>query len=348
MLAADRKTERSRAAKNILRINCVDKKGKRVMNKSLHRDSLLRFLTALPQCTVAMEACASSHYWGRAIASLGHTVKLVHPRYVTPYRLGDKNDANDAAAICAAAQRPDMRFVRLRSQRQSDIQSLHRVRSGLVQERTATINRVRALLAENGIVIKQGPSAVYAQLPAILGDESSELSAIMRRILGSQHEHLLHLREQIKELEKTLNTLIDEDADCKRLMQIPGVGPLTATILASEVGNGSGFSRSRSFAAYIGLVPRQHSSGGKNLLLGISKRGNRYLRTLLVHCAGAAMRTIIFGKRPFGGSIERWVPQLMERRGKNKAIVALAGKLARIAFGMLSNGTDFQKAADAC
>ena len=173
-------------AKNIFRINCLDKKGKRIMNHSLHRDGLVRFLATLPQCTVAMEACASSHYWGRAAASLGHTVKLIHPHYVTPYRLGDKNDANDAAAICAAAQRLDMRFVRLRTQCQSDIQSLHRVRSGLVQERTATINRVRALLAENGLVLKQGPTAVFALLPGILDDEDNALSAIMRRVLRSQ------------------------------------------------------------------------------------------------------------------------------------------------------------------
>ena len=318
------------------------------MNKSLHRDGLIRFLTTLPQCTVAMEACASSHYWGRAAASLGHTVRLIHPHYVTPYRLGDKNDANDAAAICAAAQRPDMRFVRLRSQRQSDIQSLHRVRSGLVRERTATINRVRALLAENGIVIKQGPSAVFALLPGILDDENNGLSAIMRCVLRSQYAHLLHLREQIKELCGALNALIAEDDDCRRLMQVPGIGPLTATILASEIGNGSGFKRGRSFAAYIGLVPKQHSSGGKNILLGISKRGNRYLRTLLVHCARTAIRTIVFGKTPFGGSIERWVLQLIERRGKNKAIVALANKLARIACGLLSKGTSFQNAACVC
>jgi len=332
-------------AKNIFRINCVDKKGKRVLNRSLHRDGLHTFLANTPQCTVVMEACASSHYWGRVAATFGHTVKLIHPHYVTPYRLGEKNDANDAAAICAAAQRPDMRFVRLRTQRQSDIQSLHRVRSGLIQTQTATINRVRSLLAENGIVIKQGPSAVFALLPEILHDENNALSAIMRSIIRSQYEHLLHLRGQIKELEGTLKTLIAEDEDCKRLMQIPGIGPLTATMLASEIGNGVGFSRGRSFSAYIGLVPKQHSSGGKHLLLGISKKGNRYLRTLLVHCARSVLRTIVFGNSPFGGHLERWVQQLMERRGKHKAIVALAAKLASIAWSMLSSGTSFQKAA---
>ena len=241
-----------------------------------------------------------------------------------------------------------MRFVRLRSQRQSDIQSLHRVRSGLVQERTATINRVRAFLAENGIVIKQGPSVVFALLPDILDNENSTLSTIMRRILRSQYEHLLHLREQVKELEGTLKTLIAEDEDCRCLMQIPGIGQLTATMLASEIGNGAGFSCGRSFAAYIGLVPKQHSTGGKHTLLGISKRGNSYLRTLLVHCARAALRIIVFGKTPFGGSVDRWIRRLMERRGKQKAIVALAAKLARTAWSMPARGTSFQKAAGVC
>ena len=335
-------------AKNMFRLNSVDKKGKRTMNRNIPRDGLLRFLSTLPQCTVAMEACASSHYWGRSIAALGHTVKLIHPQYVTPYRLGDKNDANDAAAICAAALRPDMRFVRLRSKRQTDIQSLHRVRSGLVQEKTATINRVRALLAENGIVIKQGASAAYAMLPVILDDVDNDLSTIMRRTLRSQYDHMLHLREQVKELESTLKSLVAEDNDCQRLMEIPGVGLLTATMLASEIGNGSPFKRGRSFAAYVGLVPRQHSSGGKNILLGISKRGKQYLRTLLTHCARAALRTIVLGKAPFGGTIERWVLQVMERRGKHKAIVALAAKLARIACCIMSKGTNFRSEARAC
>ncbi len=289
-------------AKNIFRINCLNENGKRVINRSLHRESLIQFLAPLKECTVAMEACASSHYWGRTIESLGHNVKLIHPCYVTPYRLGDKNDTNDAAAICAAAQRPDMRFVRLRTQHQSDIQSLHRVRSGLVQEQTATINRIRALLGENGIVIKQGPSAVFSLLPSILDTEGNELSVIMKRILRSQYEHLLHLRGQIQEQELMLKTMIAKNDDCQRLMQVPGIGPLTATMLASEIGNGAAFKNSRSFAAYVGLVPKQYSSGGKNVLLGISKHGNKYLRTLLIHCARSTLQTIISGKTPFGGS----------------------------------------------
>lgn len=331
-------------AKNIFRINCLDENGKRVMNKNLHREGVIRFFAPLSKCTVAMEACASSHYWGRTLESLGHTVKLIHPRYVTPYRLGDKNDANDAAAICAAAQRPDMRFVRLRSQRQSDMQSLHRIREGLVNEKTATSNRVRALLAENGIVIKQGPGNVFSLLPAIVDNAENDLSGIMRQMLRMQYEHLLRIREQLVELEDMLKALVAEEDSYKRLMQIPGIGLITATILGSELGNGSAFCNGRSFAAYLGLTPRQYSSGGKNTLLGISKRGNRYLRTLLIHCARSILRSLALGKTPFGGgALEQWLHKLVERRGKNKAAVAVAAKLARVAWAMLSKGANFEK-----
>lgn len=331
-------------AKNIFRINCVDENGKRVMNKNLHRESVIPFFARHPECTVAMEACASSHYWGRTIESMGHTVQLIHPRYVTPYRLGDKNDANDAAAICAAAQRPDMRFVRLRSQRQTDVQSLHRVREGLVTEKTASSNRIRALLAENGIVIKQGPASVFALLPEIMNDVDNDLSGRMRQLLRIQYTHLLSIRDQLKELEEMLRSLVAEEDTYQRLMQLPGVGLITGTLLGSELGNGSAFRNGRAFAAYLGLTPRQHSSGGKNILLGITKRGNRYLRTLLIHCARSVLRTIALGKSPLGGALDQWVHKLMDRRGKNRTVVAVAAKLARIAWSMMAKGTTFQKA----
>lgn len=329
-------------AKTVLRINCVNENGKRVENRNLHRDSVIRFFATIPECTVAMEACASSHYWGRRIESLGHTVKLIHPLYVKPFRLGDKNDANDAAAICAAATRPDMRFVQLKTQRQSDIQALHRARNGLIKERTATINRVRAMLAENGIVIKLGASAVFSILPLAIDDEGNELSCTMRRILNSQYQHLLHLNEQVTGFDKDIKKLAVEEEDCKRLMQIPGLGPITATLLVAEIGNGSSFRNSRSLAAYMGLVPKQFSSGGKSKLFG-----NTQLRTLFVHCARAVLRAMAFGKTPFGGEIEKWLQALLERSGKNKTIVALAAKLARIAWSILTRRTTFQTAATA-
>ena len=331
-------------AKNIFRINCVDENGKRVMNKNLSRDSVINFFAPLPECTVAMEACATSHYWGRTIESLGHTVKLIHPRYVTPYRLGEKNDANDAAAICAAAQRPDMRFVRLRSQRQSDTQSVHRVREGLVAEQTATINRMRGLLGENGITIRKGPVHAFARLPEIIDDDTNELSGMMRRLLRSQYAHLCAIREQLAELETMLRTLIEEEDTYKRLMQVPGFGLITATLLGSELGNGSAFPKARSFSAYLGLTPGQYSSGGKNTLRGITKKGNKYLRTLLIHCARTVLRSFALGKSPFGeGALDQWVRNLLDRRGKNKTAVALAAKLARIAWAMVIKGTSFKK-----
>lgn len=329
-------------AKTIFRVNAVDRHGKTLANKNIHRDRLVRYFATLPECTVAMEACATSHYWARTIESLGHTVKLIHPRYVTPYRLGDKNDAHDAAAICEAARRPDMRFVRVKSQRQIDIQALHRVREGLMKERTASLNRVRALLMENGIPIKQGPASVFSMLPVILDDQSNELSGFMRQIIRNQHNHLLHLRDSIAELETLLKGLVAEEEECQRLMQVPGIGLITATLLASELGNGSAFKNGRAFAAYLGLTPKQHSSGGKNTLLGISKKGNEYLRTLLVHCGRAVLRAILYGHHPFGGGwIETWVKELMLRRGKYKTTVALGAKLARIAWSMQAKGTSF-------
>ncbi len=288
-------------AKNIFRINAVDKNGKRIMNKNIHRGSMVTFFANLPSCTVAMEACSSCHYWARTIESLGHEVQIIHPRYVTPYRIGDKNDANDAAAICSAARRPDMRFVRMKSQNQSDMQSIHRVREGLVKEKITTINRIRGLLAENGITIKQGPTWVFSLVPAIISDENNDLSGIMRNLLRVQHEHLVHLRAQINELETTLKILAAQDEACKRLMLIPGIGLLTATLLSSEIGNGAAFHNSRAFTAYLGLVPRQYSSGGKSKLRGIGKTGNRQLRTLLIHCARAVQRSVNQGKTPFGG-----------------------------------------------
>ena len=192
------------------------------------------------------------------------------------------------------------------------------------------MNRVRALLAENGIVIKQGPANVYALLPVIMDDADNDLSSIMRQLLRTQYTHLLGIRDQLAELEGMLRSLVAEEDAYKRLMEIPGVGLITATLLGSELGNGSAFRNGRSFAAYLGLTPRQHSSGGRNTLFGIIKRGNRYLRTLLIHCFRTIVRSLVIGKSPFGeGPLDQWVRNLIERRGKNKATVALAAKGAK-------------------
>ncbi len=327
-------------AKTIFRVNAVDRHGKTLMNKNIHRDRMIRYFATLPECTVAMESCATSHYWARTLESLGHTVKLIHPRYVAPYRLGDKNDAHDAAAICEAARRPDMRFVRVKSQRQTDIQALHRSREGLIKERTASLNRVRALLMENALQQK------LEALEKLLGQYNVHvLCEALDVSLGALYNHLLHLRESIAELETILKGLVAEEEDCQRLMQVPGIGLITATLLASELGNGAAFKNARAFSAYLGLTPKQHSSGGKNTLLGISKKGNEYLRSLLVHCGRAVLRAILYGHHPFGGNrIEAWVKELMLRRGKYKTTVALGAKLARIAWSMQAKGSSFTAA----
>ncbi len=330
-------------AKNIFRINCLDEKGKCLENRNMTRETLIKYLAHVEPCSVAMESCATSQYWGRLVQSMGHTPKLIHASHVTPYRLGGKNDANDAAAICAAAIRPDMHFVRLKTQAQSDMQSVQRVRQSLVEEHTATINQVRALLMENGITVKQGPSAVLTLLPIIIDSQGNDLSPLMRRMFRQRLEHLLSLQKQLLEINDIIKAFAKNDENCQRLQEIPGIGVISSTVLACEIGNGTGFRNGRAFAASIGLVPKQYSSGGKSKLLGITKRGNSYLRGLLVHGARAAIQSILRGGTPLSAHpIAQWLYALIERRGKNKATVALANKMARIAFAIVVKNEKYQ------
>jgi transposase len=291
-----------------------------------------------------MEACASSEYWARVIESLGHEVRRIHPRYVKAYLLGAKNDANDAAAICEAVQRPNMRFVPHKSPEQTDIQCVHRIRQGFVRSRTALVNQIRGLLGEYGIIMRQGVSTVRNRLPELIADETNELSPIMRRNLSSLYESLYFLDNRILEQEKILKEIVRENEACKRLMQVPGIGLLTATILLSVAGAASNFKNGREFAAYLGLVPRQNSTGGKTKLLGISKRGDSYTRTLLVHGARAVLSSLASRRTPQAKQ-NAWLAELVERRGKNRASVALANKTARIAWSMLAQGTEYKLAA---
>jgi len=226
-------------AKNIFQLHGVDATGRVVLRKSLRRDHVARFFANLPACVVGMESCATSAYWARLIESCGHTVRRIHSRFVKPYLMNNKNDANDAAAICEAIQRPRMRFVPHKSQEQADIQAVHRVRAGLVQARTATINQIRGLLAECGVVIRQGPRNVRVQLPVILGESNDDLSGAMRSILASLLDTLVHLDEQVLKQEKVLQKIAKESEVCGRLMQMPGVDPLTATILLTVAGRAS-------------------------------------------------------------------------------------------------------------
>lgn len=333
-------------AKNSFQLHGVDAQGKTVLRKTLTRSQVATFFANLPECLVGMEACASSAYWARVIEECGHTVRRIHPRFIKPYLLADKNDANDAAAICEAVARPRMRFVPRKSQEQADIQALHRVRQGLIQARTAAINQARGLLAENGIVIRQGPSQLRLRLSTIVGDSDNGLSALMRRLLQSLYEHIVSLEARIASLDGELRTIAKEHEACKRLMKVPGVGVLTATILLTMAGAATDFKNGRQFAAYLGLVPRQYSTGGKQRLLGITKRGDSYTRTLLIQGARAVLRAMKYGHAPLGeGAHSIWLAMLVDRRGANRACVALANKTARIAWNMLACGSEYRMAA---
>lgn len=324
-------------AKNSFSVYGVNANGKCVLRRTLSRAGVVPFFANLPACVVGMEACASSEFWARQIESLGHTVRRIHPKYVKAYLLGAKNDVNDAAAICEAVQRPHMRFVPHKSPDQMDIQCVHRVRQGYVRSRTALINQIRGLLSEYGIVIRQGAAHLRACLPAITDEEKNGLSAVMRRNLRSLYKTLCFLDEQVHEQDLILRELAKNNEACKRLMKIPGIGVLTATILLSVAGVASNFKNGRQFSAFLGLVPRQNSTGGKPRLLGISKRGDTYIRTLLVHGARAVLRCAGQAEGKQGA----WLSGLVARRGMKRACVGVANKTARIAWSLLAHGTEY-------
>lgn len=332
-------------AKNTFQLHGVDSKGKAVLRRTLKRDQVVPYFANLPSCLVGMEACTGSAYWERAIEECGHTVHRIHPRFVKPYLMADKNDANDAAAICEAVGRPHMRFVPRKSQEQADIQALHRVRQRLVHARTAAINQARGLLAEQGIVIRQGACHLRKHLPAIVDDLDNGLSGLMRRLLGAIYEDIAALDARIESHSNELQVIAKTHETCKRLTKIPGVGPLTATILLSAAGAAVDFKNGRDFAAYLGLVPRQHSTGGKQRHLGITKRGDSYVRTLLIHGARSVLSAMSLGRKPLGEGATEWLERLVDRRGRNRASVALANKMARVAWSLLANETEYRMAA---
>src|SRR5215470_11543024 len=272
-------------AKNVFRLHGCDEQGRAVLRKQLTRGQLLAFIAQLSACTVAMEACASAHYWAREIEQLGHRVRLINPKFVRPYVKANKNDASDAEAICEAAGRPSMRFVAVKSAAQQDVQAVHRVRQQLVKARTALANQVRGLLAEHGIVIGRGFAQLRRAIPVILEDRDNGLSAVMRELLGEIGERLRFIDDRLRKYELIIQRLFRHDERCRRLAEVEGVGPLTATALVAAVGNATDFRSGRELAAYLGLVPSHRASGGHTVLLGISKRGDRYLRTLLIHGA---------------------------------------------------------------
>ena len=328
-------------AKNSFQLHGVNQDGKVIKKKTLRRQELKEFMANRPPCLVGMEACGSAHYWARLFESSGHKVKLMAPQFVKPYVKSNKNDAADAEAICEAVQRPTMRFVSIKTVEQQDIQSLHRMRSLAVTARTRIINQARGLLTEYGIDIPIGPKSLEKRIPVILEDAENELSSLFRELLNDLYEELKHLNGRIESFDKKITQISRQNEDATRLQTIPGIGPIIATALVATIGSIDSFKNGRELAAWLGLVPRQHSTGGRSQLLGISKRGDIYLRSLLIHGARTVQRHV----EKKSGQRSEWLKAVMMRRHKNVATVALANKMARTVFALLKKKEDFQTAA---
>lgn len=326
--------------KNVCSVVGVDAAGAVVVRRSMRRQTLIDYVARLPACVVAMEACCGAHYLGRLFAAHGHEIRLMSPEYVRPYVKAQKNDDRDAEGIAEAASRPTMRFVELKSEEQLDIQTLHRVRSRLVNERKNLINQMRAILLERGTTFPVGRRKFEQGIDAMLAGEDTTLSPRLRQLMGELRAEWRELDARIEALNGEFVELARNDAAARRLTSIPGVGVLNATALIAAVGNASSFAKARDLGAWLGLVPRQHTTGGKPRLLGISKRGNTYLRTLLIHGARAALPSLARSETPLG----RWLTGMIERGvHRNAIVVALANKLARIAWAALRKEATFER-----
>lgn len=327
-------------SKNVFQIHGVDHRGKTALKKQLKREQVLPYFANFPSCLIGIEACGSAHYWARKLTALGHTVKLIAPQFVKPYVKTNKNDAADAEAICEAVSRPNMRFVPIKNGEQQAILAQHRARQGFVKARTAQANQIRGLLAEYGIVIPKGIVHIGKCLPEILEDGENELPGIFRQMIDRLGSNLKELDRQVKELEVQIQTWHRNSVDSKKLAQIPGIGPISASALVASIGDAKNFKDGRQLAAWLGLVPRQHSTGGKPTLLGISKRGDCYLRTLLIHGA----RSVVRVAEQQANHANQWLAGLMRRRNKNVAAVALANKNARIIWALLTQNREYSAA----
>jgi len=317
----------------------LDAAGKVVMRKRLRRAGLVAFVLNLDRCVVAMEACCGAHHLGRVFDGAGFDVRLMSPEYVKPYVKAHKNDDRDAEAIAEAATRPTMRFVRIKTQEQSDVQSLHRARSRLVSERTALINNMRSLLLERGITVAQGRKKLEAELIVFADEEHPDISPRIRGLIEDMRAQWRSLEARIAAFDKEFMTMAREDVAAQRLMSIPGIGAINATAFVAAVGNAEAFRRGRDLAAWLGLTPRQASTGGRQKLLGISKRGNRYLRSTLIHGARAVLHRLINEPSQLGA----WLRDLSARAHKNVVVVALAAKLARTIWALLRKEQGYQR-----
>lgn len=326
-------------AKYVFEVHGVDGRGKTTLRKTLRRGQVGRFFANLPPCIVGMEACGGAHFWARKIGMFGHEARLISPQFVKPYIKSNKSDRNDAEAICEAVGRPHMRFVTIKSDEQLTLQATHRIRSRLIGNRTALANQIRGILAEFGVVVARNIGALRGRLPEIIDGADGCLDAMTRSLVIELRDELIEADKRVRVYDHRIKRLCSLSEACERLRQIEGIGPVTATALVAAAGDARAFNNGRQFAAWLGLVPRQHSSGGRVRLLGISKRGDRYLRTLLIHGARSALRRCRHKK----DARSRWLQKLRERRHPNVAAVALANKNARIAWVLLRHGVAYDR-----
>ena len=327
-------------AKYVFQVHGVDAQDEIVLRKTLRRDGVAQFFAELEPCIVGMEACCGSHYWARVLADLGHEVRLISPQFVKPYVKSNKNDRNDAEAICEAVGRPSMRFVPPKSPEQLEIQAVHRIRQRVVASRTRLVNQVRGLLGEHGVVVARDITRIRRALGEIADSNESGFGDIFIDMLRDMRDELGELDIRLAGYNRRIKNLFRSNEMCQHIGRIEGVGPITATALVAAIGDKSCFKNGRQFAAWLGLVPKQHSSGGKARLFGISKRGDRYLRTLLIHGARAVL------SRAAGKTDARsqWIGRMRERRHPNVVAVALANKNARIIWSLLSKDQEYRPA----
>ena len=324
-------------AKNTFSLHGVDRNGKACLRKSVSRNKLLPMLATLPPCLVGLEACSGAHFWAREISQFGHTVRIMAPKFVIPYRKGGKNDHNDAAAICEAVARPDMRFVPIKSAEQQAVLCLHRARQGLIRQRTALTNQLRGLLTEFGLVLPKGRYQTHEHIPAILEDAKNGLPDIARRIIHEVWQRYLQTHEQILAADRELASLARQSAAACRIMTIPGVGELISTAIVAAV-DPHQFHNGRQLAAWLGLTPRQYTTGGTVRLGRITKQGDKYLRMCLIHGA----RAVLANLREKCDKVSCWLRQLIARRGYKRAVVALAARNARLIWTLLMKQEDYQ------
>jgi len=324
--------------KTTFHLVALGERNKVLVRKKFSRGQLLAYTANLPSSLIGMEACAGSHFLGTTLREQGHQVRLIPAQFVKPYRKSNKNDFLDAEAIAEAVTKENMRFVPIKSQDQLDLQAMHRVRDRLVQRRTALINEIRGFLLERGIIFAAHPIHLRNNLPGVIEDAEQNLSPRLRWLLDRLWQEWKQIESDVQAISQEIERISDEDVRCRQLRQIPGFGPLVSTATVAAIGNGAAFRRGRDFAAWVGVVPRQYSTGGKARLYGISKRGNIYLRRMLIHGA----RAVLFRIKHDTGGFGQWVHRLAQRAPRNKVIVAIANKLARIAWAVLSSGKDYR------